>query len=229
MIVCNVAALQTAAQHGVAAPALLGYDANGEAAGVIASIEMTVPGTSVWRSPTTSERLRAGGRAVAATHRVRISPMEALPYRARPIAVDDFARERRLGRMPTTALLRRADELVRATKPAIGCSVFLHGDVWPGNMVWSTDDVATLIDWKTAGVGNPGVDLAELRKQVMIAFGAGAPKYVLRGWEETIGLRASDLPYWDCVAALNTQTTLENETMTNRRDVFLRMALSEMS
>jgi len=40
-----------------------------------------------------------------------------------------------------------------------------------------------LIDWKTAGVGNPGVDLGELRKQVAILYGGDAPKYALQGWE----------------------------------------------
>jgi len=41
--------------------------------------------------------------------------------------------------------------------------------------------IRTLIDWKTAGVGNPGVDLGELRTQVAIIYGDDAPNYVLQG------------------------------------------------
>jgi aminoglycoside phosphotransferase (APT) family kinase protein len=55
--------------------------------------------------------------------------------------------------------------------------------MWPGNTVIVDARVRALIDWKTAGVGNPGVDLGELRKQVAILYGDGAPKYVLQGWK----------------------------------------------
>jgi aminoglycoside phosphotransferase (APT) family kinase protein len=83
----------------------------------------------------------------------------------------------------------------------------VHGDVWPGNVLVAGNTVRALIDWKTAGVGCPGVDLSELRKQVAIAYGADAPRYVLEGWEQATGTAAHDVPFWDATAALNTQLT----------------------
>jgi aminoglycoside phosphotransferase (APT) family kinase protein len=77
--------------------------------------------------------------------------------------------------MPTAELLRRADERVHAIPVPTRPTVFIHGDVWPGNTVLAGDTVRALIDWKTAGVGYPGVDLGELRKQVAIAYGEEAP------------------------------------------------------
>jgi hypothetical protein len=81
--------------------------------------------------------------------------------------------------MPTAELLRRADERVHAIPVPTRPTVFVHGDVWPGNTVLAGDTARALIDWKTAGVGNPGVDLGELRKQVAIGYGEEAPKYDL--------------------------------------------------
>jgi aminoglycoside phosphotransferase (APT) family kinase protein len=91
-----------------------------------------------------------------------------LPFRPRPIAVDHFAYARRKGWMPTTPLLQAADDVIRAHGLPLGETVFVHGDVWPGNLLSAGDEVAALVDWKTAGVGAPGVDVSELRKQVAI-------------------------------------------------------------
>src|SRR5439155_20235514 len=146
-------------------------------------------------------------------------------------AVDDFAAERRKGRMPTTPLLDEADRLVAAHGLPTWETVFVHGDVWPGNIVWTDDDVAALIDWKTAGVGAPGVDLGGLRNQLNIMFGPEVPDLVLDGWERATGSKAKDVTYWDAVAALNTRTELDETDgagATDRRDAFLRAALANL-
>ena len=201
MITTNAAALAVAEQHGLPAPRLLGAGLDGLDAGTPASVESVVLGTSGWPVECVPDLLRAAGAAIARVHAVVLESRPALPLRPRPIAVDDFARERRLGRMPTTDLLRRADERVlEVTVPA--CQRLVHGDVWPGNTVVVGDTGLALIDWKTAGVGHPGVDLGELRKQVAIAYGGGAPESVLDGWERATGARARDVPFWDATAAL---------------------------
>jgi len=221
-------ALQTAASHSLPSPVLLGIDLDGSEAGVPASVESVVEGSTDWPAPTTTERLEAAGAAIARVHAICLGPSRYLPYRPRPIAVDDFAADRRHGRMPTTPLLRSADAQVSAAKVGLDVVSFVHGDVWPGNMIWSGGAVRSLIDWKTAGVGHPGVDLGELRKQVAITQGHDAPRHVLIGWERTSGCQATDVAYWDAVAALNTPTQLDNATMTTRRDAFLRTALKAL-
>ncbi len=225
MVIINAVALQTAASHSLPAPVLIGLDLDGSEAGVTASVESVVAGTTDWRAPTTTERLEAAGAAIARVHAIRLGPTRYLPYRPRPIAVDDFAADRRHGRMPTTPILRSADAQVLTAKPRLDVVSLVHGDVWPGNMIWAGGTVRSLIDWKTAGVGNPGVDLGELRKQVAITHGHGAPRHVLIGWERASGRNATDVAYWDAVAALNTPTQLDSATMTTRRDAFLHKAL----
>ncbi|GAA1576223.1 aminoglycoside phosphotransferase family protein [Kribbella karoonensis] len=220
MIATGATALRVAERHHLPAPRLIAADLS-------ASLETDLPGTTSWPVGT-PETLRAAGAALTRLHAIELQPADHLPFRPRPIAVDDFATDRRTGRMPTTALLDEADNVVRAHGLPPSPSVFLHGDVWPGNMLWSAGTVAALIDWKTAGVGAPGVDLSELRKQTAITFGPTAPAHVLEGWQQAIDREALHVSYWDAVAALNTRTTLYSPLATTRRDDFLREALSQL-
>lgn len=236
----NASALLHAKRHGIAAPHLTGADLEGVIAGTPVTLE-TIAGDTHWPAPATPRRLRAAGAAIAEVHAISMTPQPHLPHRPRPIAVDDFARERRLGRIPTTSLLSTADERLQKLGRPRHRAVFLHGDVWPGNIAWTADGNAVLIDWKTAGVGHPGVDLGELRKQVAMHFGSDAPAHVLHGWQHQTGDPADHVAYWDAVAALNTPTYLtdwpaydENGTLlgstaaTNRRDRFLEAALAQL-
>jgi len=231
MIATGAAALEAAEQHGLSAPRLISADLDGAQAGAVTTVETVVHGSTLWPVPSSAERLRAAGAALAPVHAVAMAPTEHLPFRPRPIAVDDFAADRRTGRMPTTRLLEEADQVITAHGLPAGGTGFVHGDVWPGNIIWTGDETAVLIDWKTAGVGAPGVDLGELRKQVAIIFGPEAPDLVLEGWERAAGTRAEDVAYWDGVAALNTRTeldTLDGVGATDRRDAFLLAALTSL-
>ncbi|WP_344182075.1 aminoglycoside phosphotransferase family protein [Kribbella lupini] len=228
MIATGAAALEFAERHSLPAPRLLGADLLGETAGVPATLETVVQGSAQWSASSSIERLRTAGAVLARVHAVSTAPTDALPVRPRPIAVDDFAEDRRTGRMPTTTLLEIADEAVTACGVPPSEHVFLHGDVWPGNLIWAGDEVAALIDWKTAGVGAPGVDLCELRKQAAISFGPEAPAKVLNGYEQATSTKADHVAHWDAVAALNTPTELYDARATARRDTFLRTALTAL-
>jgi aminoglycoside phosphotransferase (APT) family kinase protein len=136
-----------------------------------------------------------------------------------------------LANVRSTPLLLHADEIVRRHGQPRGEQVFVHGDVWPGNTMWTGDTCAGLIDWKTAGVGHPGIDLGGLRFQLARLRGPDAADHALRGWEEEIGRKATDVAYWDAVAALNTRTDLDavdGAGAQNSRDEFLRTAIANL-
>ena len=59
-----------------------------------------------------------------------------------------------------------------------------------------------MLDWDCAGVGPAGIDLGSLRCDAAWCHGAEAAEQILRGWEAEAGRPASDVPYWDAVAAL---------------------------
>ncbi len=159
MVITNARALRVAETHGLAAPRLIAADLDGRASGTVATLETFLSGSSDSPPMVSAARLREAGAAIARVNAVVLAPQAELPHRPRPCAVDDRAAERRRGRMPTTPLLQQADERVRSHGVPGAASVFLHGDVWGGNMLWEGDRCVALIDWKTAGVGDPGVDL----------------------------------------------------------------------
>ena len=42
----------------------------------------------------------------------------------------------------------------------LGKGVFLHGDYWPGNTLWSQQDLISVVDFEEVGVGAPALDVA---------------------------------------------------------------------
>jgi aminoglycoside phosphotransferase (APT) family kinase protein len=143
----------------------------------------------------------------------------------------DAAAREMLPKVRSSPLLHLADEMVRRHGRPHADQVFVHGDVWCGNLMWTGDSCVGLIDWKTAGVGDPGVDIGNLRLQVTLRHSPDAATWALRGWEQEMRRKATHIAYWDAVAALNTQTYLDQLDgigATGRRDAFLRAALANL-
>lgn len=178
---------------------------------------------TVYRASTDEER----PEVVAAFGKFQAWPEALLQWTLANVEASPLANER------TSPLLHLADEVVRRHGHPRGEQVLVHGDVWRGNLLWEGDTCVGLIDWKAAGVGHPGVDLGNLRFGAHRFDGPDAAELVLEGWEGEMGRRATDIDYWDAVAALNTHAETPASfagqeaaaSATERRDAFLRAAL----
>jgi aminoglycoside phosphotransferase (APT) family kinase protein len=233
-------ALQLAAGFGVPGPELLGSD-DGGAAGVPLVLSARLPGNSQIPREPDPARLSALGRQAARLHAITLDPSPLLPARDRPIAVEDWAAMRRS--QPPRELLAAAEAAVARDARPCERPVFVHGDLWQGNVLWQGTTVTGLLDWDCAGAGDPGVDLGSLRCDAALCYGAQAPAHVLRGWQEQAGRPADRVAYWDMVAALSSppdmgwfplsmalqgRPDLDRPTMLARRDEFLRQALEAL-
>ncbi len=233
----EVAALQLAAKHDIPAPRLLAAELAGDSPAVLVEL---LAGSSAIPSDRPTARLRTLGRTAAALHAVAVEPGPALPRRDRPIASQDFAALRR--QQPAQPLLMEAEERVTQLRSR-EADVFVHGDLWQGNALWTGDTLAGLVDWDCAGAGPPGVDLGSLRCDAAICFDIEAADDVQHGWEEVAGRPAVDVAHWDVVAALSTppdmgwfpealagqgRPDLSREVLLQRRDGFLLAALSRL-
>ena len=78
----------------------------------------------------------------------------------------------------------------------------LHGDFWPGNVLGVGDEIVAVIDWENACVGDPLVDLASTRLDLLFAFGPRAMAAFTQHYVALTATDLSDLPLWDLVAAL---------------------------
>ncbi|AKG37756.1 hypothetical protein VK70_13590 [Paenibacillus durus ATCC 35681] len=87
--------------------------------------------------------------------------------------------------------------------PQINQNVILHGDYWPGNILWKDGRLAAIIDWEDAAVGDPLADLANGRLEVLFHFGIDAMNAFTRQYQSMMTvLDFTNLPYWDLFAAL---------------------------
>jgi aminoglycoside phosphotransferase (APT) family kinase protein len=111
----------------------------------------------------------------------------------RPATVDDSMSERRI-----------RDTLAAVWPlPQRNRSVLLHGDFWPGNLLWQAEQLAGIIDWEDATVGDPLVDLGKTRLEVLWAYGGDAMHEFTRQYLAHALIDSANLPYWDLSAALN--------------------------
>ncbi|MEM8747706.1 MAG: phosphotransferase [Actinomycetota bacterium] len=80
--------------------------------------------------------------------------------------------------------------------------VLLHGDYWPGNVLFRDGEIAAVLDWEDAALGDPLVDLACARVEIECAFGASASarfadEYLGRAAERGRAVDLHDLALWD--------------------------------
>lgn len=112
--------------------------------------------------------------------------------RERLMQVDEASDERRIG------------ETLAAVWPLSqdNPSVLLHGDFWPGNLLWREGQLVGVIDWEDAARGDPLADLANSRLEILWAFGGEAMQQFTRRYQALTELDYHNLPYWDLCAAL---------------------------
>ncbi|MBE0695857.1 MAG: phosphotransferase [Anaerolineaceae bacterium] len=78
----------------------------------------------------------------------------------------------------------------------------LHGDYWPGNILWQADKLAAVVDWEDAAVGDPLADFSISRLDILWIYGMDAMISFTRHYQSLMSIDYTDLPYWDLSAAL---------------------------
>lgn len=81
-------------------------------------------------------------------------------------------------------------------KPAL-----LHGDFWPGNILWCKGTLAAVVDWEDAIIGDPLYDFSIARHDVLMIYGKDAMEFFTEKYRESSPIDFSTLPYWDLQAA----------------------------
>jgi aminoglycoside phosphotransferase (APT) family kinase protein len=114
-------------------------------------------------------------------------------------------------------------------------SVLLHGDFWPGNVLWRNGRIAAVIDWEDAALGDPLADLANARLEILWAFGLDAMRQFTEQYQSPTTFDLTHLPYWDLYAALRPVANISTwgfdavteKTMRDKHRSFVAQALNE--
>ncbi|HYH12789.1 MAG TPA: phosphotransferase, partial [Thermomicrobiales bacterium] len=80
-------------------------------------------------------------------------------------------------------------------------SVLLHGDYWPGNILWRDGDIAAVLDWEDAAIGDPVADLAGSRLELLWKFGPEVMESFTTHYLSRTTIDLADLPLWELTSA----------------------------
>lgn len=97
-------------------------------------------------------------------------------------------------------LWRRAFEIFHGPTPSDERRI-LHRDYHPGNVLWAGGTISGIVDWASARIGPPPVDVGHCRSNLVSSLGMAAADRFLAAWLSVAG-RAEYDPYWDVVAVL---------------------------
>ncbi|MGH2560005.1 MAG: phosphotransferase family protein [Thermomicrobiales bacterium] len=225
--------LQVAQAHGLAAPKPYDFDDSCELFPTPFLVIGYVDGETEFAPPDLAGYVAQAAKQLAKIHGVRDSPdLAFLPrqekgYGERPAKLDASMDEGRIRDALESAWpLSYVNELV-----------LLHGDYWPGNILWRGGELVAVIDWEDAAVGDPLADLGNSRLEFLWAFGPEAMDNFTDQYRSTSPADFTNLPYWDLCAALRpcsklSDWGLDDETeqrMRDRHRLFVTQALDALA
>ena len=136
------------------------------------------------------------GAALANVHAVPAQDLPALPARIDPLPeVFDY-----LADTPATSALR--EYLSRCTDSSYQSEpVLLHGDYWPGNLLWRDGGLVAILDWEDAALGDPLSDVASCRLELVWKYGPAAMRHFTRSYARERAIDTRRLALWEVYVA----------------------------
>ncbi|MBV9355814.1 MAG: phosphotransferase [Chloroflexi bacterium] len=200
--------LQRLARSSVPAPQPLFIDRAGTFLGVPAIVTTRLVGRSLLDPSDYATYVREAACALVAVHRVPTRGLAFLPRQAKRLPAR-LARKA-VAEDPLEPALREAT--LRAW-PALAASPdpvrLVHGDYWPGNLLWRRGRLTGVVDWEDACLGDPAEDVATCRADLVMLFGPRGADGFLQAYRAAGGRRVSRLPFWDLVTCTLRLTELE--------------------
>ena len=155
-----------------------------------------VDGTTEIPSEALPSRLDAMADALADLHALPTRSLPALPSRIDPVPelleyVPDIPERDPL----------RAHLAAHPSAPDAGDAALLHGDYWPGNLLWRDTELAAILDWEDAAIGDPHADVATARLELHWSHGASAVERFTRSYSRRRDLDRRRLALWEILAS----------------------------
>jgi aminoglycoside/choline kinase family phosphotransferase len=91
-------------------------------------------------------------------------------------------------------LWKRVGEVLRSTPPA-NKETFIHRDYHAGNILWNGEGVTGVVDWVTAAIGPPGIDLARMRLNLALHHGRSIADRFVHAYLAAGGSTSARDPY----------------------------------
>lgn len=88
-------------------------------------------------------------------------------------------------------------EVISSLRRHRSSPVLLHGDFWPGNILWNGGTIAAILDWEDAALGPAASDVACCRAEITVLFGLSAACSFTDYYRAASPNALNGLPLWD--------------------------------
>ncbi|MEM1413549.1 MAG: phosphotransferase [Myxococcota bacterium] len=159
---------------------------------------------------------------LAQIHGVPTEGLPALPERRDPVAeVFGFLPEGE-GWEPLRARLRGLPDARDPAPPRL-----LHGDFWPGNVLFREGALVAVLDWEDAALGDPLSDVACSRLELRYLHGAEGAQRFTDAYAQRRAVDAGRLRLWDVYVAAAAQRFMGEWGLPPEREAAMRRVALE--
>ena len=81
-------------------------------------------------------------------------------------------------------------------------SGLVHIDYWSGNILWHKNQISAVLDWEEAAYGDPVIDVAYARMNMVLMGLNQAADDFLQIYESEMGCKVENLGFWELAAAV---------------------------
>jgi aminoglycoside phosphotransferase (APT) family kinase protein len=188
------------AAHAFPAPRPVLLEADGGAFGAPTLLMSRLPGRPLLDPPDLDGFVRTLAHTLATLHALPTAELGFLPDQhdlVGPNLAEPYS-----GPDPLQQQVWRA---VLADWPLVDADrrrqTLVHGDYWPGNLLWSRGRLSGVIDWEEPCLGDPAQDVATCRSDLTLLFGPGHADRFLAYYEAASGGPVAHLRFWDLYVA----------------------------
>jgi aminoglycoside phosphotransferase (APT) family kinase protein len=155
-----------------------------------------VDGETVFPDGPSDPKIATMAKALAGVHSASVPTRLNLPMRDDPLPeVFDYLP----GGGEFDALRRKLLKI--GTTRYDGRAVLLHGDFWPGNLLWRGGDLVAVLDWEDAACGDPLSDVACTALELRYIAGEEGTESFLRAYGDVSPIDRHRLALWQIYVA----------------------------
>ena len=99
--------------------------------------------------------------------------------------------------LPNARIIKELKAILKGYDTSyLGKPVLLHGDFWPGNILWTKDEISGVLDWEYAAIGDPVSDLAVASLELKYDYGKRGVDRFLDLYSKNFSSDQSRLSLW---------------------------------
>jgi aminoglycoside phosphotransferase (APT) family kinase protein len=198
--------LQLLRRHGLPAPDPLYLDDAGAILGSPGIVTRYAPGRLIMERPYPAQWAEMLAKTLARIHQVPLDDAdasflldgnsEALWFLKSIAQTPPYISAHLKGRALWQAMVEYLPHLVKVA-PAL-----VHIDYWSGNILWDNGSISAVVDWEEAAQGDPGIDVAYCRMDMVLCGMSEAADLFLATYEQEMGRPVANLGFWELAAAV---------------------------